>query len=484
MIYGLFRNRRILNICLVSVLLSMLLPTSMLAAQEFAHNAEPLRGIVDSHEGANQANDWLLWIDHQISQHPAIMAAQQRLEAALSQTKELEQALYNPQLETEFEREGDQSNYRAGLSQQIDWQGKARLRDRQAVIKRTQAALDHQLFVQQRYVEVLRALVDREAAAHRAALATAGQSNLEALLDQLKKRQQAGDIGALGAELAFLSLSQGFNETVHAMVELQSADARLKTYLPDWLSKQSELLASVLLDQLFLCYQSGESKISLDNGPLVQGQKAKEHCIGAPLESDLEKHKQQIEEIIETQIEHHPVVASARTRWQLLRNEAELIALNTRADPRVGFSVGSTDDDPALGVRFSIPLKGRGINQIALKAARQRESASAALYRAEQSRQGIVLASTQTTLTTYHQHYQRWQWLVAGKSQRIQNTLKKRWRGGDISTTQYLLALQQQTDGQLAGVELRRQVDLARVEWLFQTGKLVGDLQSAEDNKE
>ncbi len=46
-----------------------------------------------------------------------------------------------------------------------------------------------------------------------------------------------------------------------------------------------------------------------------------------------------------------------------------------------------------------------------------------------------------------------------------------------MSTTEYLLALQQRADGLVAGIELETQFQLARIDWLFQTGQLATALK-------
>ena len=66
---------------------------------------------------------------------------------------------------------------------------------------------------------------------------------------------------------------------------------------------------------------------------------------------------------------------------------------------------------------------------------------------------------------------------MAGRSERSQILLEKKWRSGDMSTTEYLLALQQLTEGLASGIELREQFQLAQIEWLFQTGKINAALQ-------
>ena len=61
---------------------------------------------------------------------------------------------------------------------------------------------------------------------------------------------------------------------------------------------------------------------------------------------------------------------------------------------------------------------------------------------------------------------------MKGRAESSGNLLEKQWRSGDMSMTEYLLALQQRTEGLNAGIELHTQFQLARIEWLLQTGQM------------
>ena len=64
-----------------------------------------------------------------LAEHPAAQAAQADLERAEAEARALGQALYNPELEFEYEDATDITKS-VGLSQTFDWNGKRRARDR------------------------------------------------------------------------------------------------------------------------------------------------------------------------------------------------------------------------------------------------------------------------------------------------------------------------------------------------------------------
>ena len=60
------------------------------------------------------------WLDKQINKDPEVIEAQELVQASSHRAKSLNQAIYNPEFEASYEKEGDFSNYSIGLSQTID----------------------------------------------------------------------------------------------------------------------------------------------------------------------------------------------------------------------------------------------------------------------------------------------------------------------------------------------------------------------------
>jgi hypothetical protein len=62
--------------------------------------------------------------------------------------------------------------------------------------------------------------------------------------------------------------------------------------------------------------------------------------------------------------------------------------------------------------------------------------------------------------------------LVQGRVGRSAELLERLWRSGDLSTTDYLLALNQRAESLLAGIELEKQARLTLTDVLQQSGRL------------
>ena len=117
-----------------------------------------------------------------------------------------------------------------------------------------------------------------------------------------------------------------------------------------------------------------------------------------------------------------------------------------------------------MNVRNNFSAETRAAERIALEA----EARFQAIYR----KQRFDWQAAQATWQRFEQQYRRWQEVVQGRVENSAELLKRQWRTGDLSTTNYLLALNQRTESLLAGIELEKQTRLALTEALQQSGHL------------
>lgn len=371
---------------------------------------------------------WSAWFSAQINQHPDIVAAREQMNAALSMAEASEQPLYNPELETEFEHEGSDDNYRIGVSQTIDWWGKRGVRKSQARFSRTAARQAFEFTLQTKTAEALQAIIEWQAADQQLDLARGQETRLDTLVALVKNREQAGDLGQVDVEMVFLGLSQTFNATVKAQVQSRQAEAHLRELLLDWSPKLAQIS-----DQFWHA-----NKI-------------------APVEQWLNE---------------HPAVLAARARWQVVQQSAELARRATKADPTFGINVGETGEDDVVSLTFSMPLNVRNNFSAEARAASQQAISAQAEYQALRRKQQFAIEASQAVFREYQQRFKHWQSLMQGRGERIGQLLEKQWRSGDLSTTEYLLASQQRADGLAAGIELRTQFRLTHIDWLLQSGQI------------
>ena len=381
-------------------------------------------------------SSWGFWFRSQISQHPDVIAAKEGMYAALATADSLDQPLYNPELETEYEREGKGNNFRLGLSQTLDWWGKRDQQRQQAVYVRTAARRAFELTLQQKSAEALQAVVDWNAAREQANLAKTQEEQLDTLFTLVKGRQQSGDLGQVDVELAFLGLSQKLNDAAQAQARLRQAEARLEELLPDWSSRWKDIPETL--------WANGAK------GDMGQW------------------------------VEQHPAVTAARAEWEVTKKMADLARLKGKAEPTVGLNGGKSSGDTVVGVTLSIPLNVRNNFSAQARAASRKSFAAEASYRAVQRRQLAAIRASTATLKEYEKRYLRWQTLMEGRAESSGDLLEKQWRSGDMSTTEYLLSLQQRTEGLIAGIELHTQYQMARIEWLLQSGQMENALMQVK----
>ena len=377
--------------------------------------------------------NWEAWLLAQVEQHPEIIAARELMNSSYSLADARERPLYNPELDTEYEREGESNNYRLGVNQTLDLWGKRNTRKQQAGFSRALAQQNYELIVQQKIAESLQTLIEWQAASKQSELALQQETQMDTLISLVTERQRTGDLGQVDAELTLLSFSQRLNDTAQAQAQLRQVEARLRELLPDW-SAQAGGIPNNLWEKASVFSASAEQA--------------------------------------EQWLNSHAAVAAARAEWEVLQQSAELASLETKADPTVGINAGKSAGDNVVALTFSMPLNIRNNFNAEARAANQEALAAEAQYMAIKRRQKFAIEASQAALQEYQLRFERLQGLMQGRGERSGSLLEMQWQSGDLSTTEYLLALQQRSEGLVAGIELDTQFQLARIDWLLQIGQL------------
>lgn len=382
--------------------------------------------------------NWNTWLASQIQQHPNVLAAREQLLGSKASAEATEQPLYNPELSTGFERNGKENNYQVGVQQTIDWWDRGGVRQKQASYMRRAAEAQYQQEVLEHTAKAIVALVEWHAAQRAATIAQSQQQQLNTLLELVGERQQAGDLGSIDAELTFLSLSQLLAQVAEAEASLQKADARVRVLLPEWSTERGTIPHSFWPSQL----DSTTGKELLN----------------------------------------HPAVVSAHARWQSLKEEAEVARRTARAEPTVGINAGRDGGESLVGLSFSIPLNVRNNFSAETRAAQQSALEAEARYNAIYRKQRLDWHAAHAAWQRYKNQYKRWQTLVKGRVQNSAQLLQRQWQTGDLSTTDYLLAVNQRAESLLAGIELEKQTRLARIDALRQSGRLISTTTPSTTN--
>ncbi|MAM87200.1 MAG: ABC transporter permease [unclassified Hahellaceae] len=374
------------------------------------------------------SEDWPSWLAPQIEQHPDIAAAREQLSGSMATADATDQPLHNPELSSELERNGEANNFRIGVQQTIDWWDRRNSRQEQAVFIREAAEAQYRQLVMDKTAEVLTALVEWRAANRAAAIATAQKDHFETLLELARKRQNAGDISSIDAELTVLSLSQQLAEVAETEVALLMAESRLRELLPEW---SPEL-----------------GGIPEDDWPAAPASLADEDLLA------------------------HPAVASTRADWQALKEAAEAIRRAAKAEPTIGVNAGRDGGENVVALTFSVPLNVRNDFSAETRAANSAALEAEARFQAVFRKQRFELQAAQAAWQRYKEQYSRWQAVAQNHVKNGPDLLERQWRSGDLSTADYLQALNQRSQSLLAGIALEKQSQLALTQVLLQSGYL------------
>ncbi|WDD99228.1 TolC family protein [Thalassomonas actiniarum] len=396
-------------------------------ASASALDSRTAQAFSSAEKGGQSQVSWGLWLQQQIEQHPDIIAAQAAVNARLSMADGKDKRLYNPELATEFEQEGANDNFTLAINQTIDWWDKRSVRMKQGDYDRLAAGQEYKQLLQEKTAEVLHSLVKWQSVNALAELARSQENQLNTLLNLVEQRQESGDLSQVDAELAYLSLSQKLNTTAQAQAQLQRVEAGLRQLLPGWNA------ASGQIPERFWSLGDVNNPVNLDN---------------------------------------HPGILAAKARWQALKQQAVIARLETKADPTFGLSAGKSGGDDVVALSFSMPLNINNDFSNEARAANQEAASVEALYRSVIRKQQFSLQASQAVFLEYQKKYQRWLDVMQGRAERTSRLLAAQWQSGDISTSEYLLALQQRSEGLQAGIELRTAYQGAKIDWLLQTGEI------------
>ncbi len=386
-------------------------------------------------KASTNENSWQSQFQTQVLLHPAVVAIKEKLNAAESSFNGSGKSIYNPELSAEVEREGDSNNYRIGISKTFDWQDKVAVRQSRATSRLQSAKASFQMAVQTQTAEGLNALVLWRAASRQAVLTHELETQLDTMLAWIEERQKNGDVGQIDAELAVFGLIQRLNATAYAQATLKKVKAKVDAALPQ-LTKKQRLIPKAFWDRV------------IDMSKNADNMQAKKW------------------------LESHPSVLIAKAGWKESQSFSVLVKKDAKADPTIGINGGKTGNDNVLGLSLMLPLNVINNYSAGVKAAQQEALSMEAEYYAAVRQQKRLIGSSLSVLQTYQSKTQRWNQLMNGREERGSQLINQQWRSGDLSTPEYLLALNQLSEGLSAGIELEKQYELARIDWLLQSGQL------------
>ena len=364
-----------------------------------------------------------------VEANPRMLAARATLRATQSLKTAASRPLYNPELSFEAE-DADAETRSIGISQTFDWGGK-----RQA---RTAVAEAEWLAAQSEFISTrwhvmagtLSALAAYQASDARYQLAVDRERLMRDFSDLAGRRFAAGDLNQAEADLAVL-----------ASVEARMHKSTVGTEIAETRQEMRNLVV----------HQPAET------WPVLSGD-------FPDISSVVDDPQSRVLQL--------PDVVSSQRRVELASAEVELRRKEQRPDPTVGLAGGEEDDKSLVALEISIPLyvRNRFDNEV---------EAAIALRSQAQQVADDVLRRAYTRLVSATERYElawaSWEdWQDTGQVSVDRRTgqLKQLWESGEISTTDYLVQLQQTLDVQESALDLREALWRAWFEWLVASGQI------------
>jgi cobalt-zinc-cadmium efflux system outer membrane protein len=363
------------------------------------------------------------------ARHPQAAVVQATLDAATARADAASQPLHNPELELSADDEGTDRTATAGLGLTLDLSGKRRARSavgRAELDAATAAAsLQRRDFAQ----AWLDAWVALRAADRRVALGNQRTDLLARAADLAVRLFEVGDISSLDRDFALLARDEAGADQATRVAERAAATAAFHT---------------------------------LDRGPTV--------TLSIPFpDATVADAVVEIDALPELTIAH---ARAAAAEAQVIVAERERIVdptLSVRGG-RIELADGMREN--TYGITLTVPLFVRNSYRAELAAAMaDARAASADLERNRYELQARAVRAV-TTHRAVREAWQRWSQSPGTDVEKRSALLERLWRAGELSTSDYLLQLEQTVDTALAGADLEARLWASFADYLAATGRL------------
>jgi len=361
-----------------------------------------------------------------LQDNPRVQAANAAVDASRARERAAGQALFNPELELDAEKT-DVRTESIGISQTIDWGDQRGARTTVAQFENKAVFAFFQTVRQDLANQLLAGLGEYHTSKQINLLAEQKAGLMQDFAQLATQRYKAGDLNQVELDLAQLAANEAqlqLAETSNAVAQsLQSLYSITGTATNNWPSLPEQL---PLLD-----FKSVD---------------------------------------VDTTLRSLPAFRQAQASMSASRARVKVASSETTANPTIGVRTGREGSSSLTGLTLSIPLFVRNNFQAEVAAA-----SADAIEAERQAEHAWRVSNAQliSTAKTYALTYKAWQqWLATGKTplQRRISLLKKLWKAGELSTTDYLVQLRQTLDTQAAAVSLQGQLWQSWFGWLAASG--------------
>ena len=363
-----------------------------------------------------------------VDTHPSVSAARAALDASSAYEAAASRPLYNPELEFEAE-DTDVETRTVGISQTLDWGGKRRARFSVAEAQRQAVAAEFVATRWQVSVELLTALADYQTENERRKLAESRAAAMQDFADLSRQRFDGGDISQIDFDLAVLANTQARMQlatTVASVAEAKQAVANYvgRTPTSRWPSMDVQLPA-------IKAGSSAEDEVML-----------------------------------------LPEVRAAQLTAEAASANVTLRRRERRVDPTLSLRGGKEGDESLVGLNITVPLPVRNSFRHEVTAAdAEYRQASEQLSNISQRAYARYLGA-QDRYEIAQGAWHDWQTTGDTSLQSQNDTLRRLWQAGELSTTDYLVQLTATLGVQESALDLREALWRAWFEWLWASGQV------------
>jgi cobalt-zinc-cadmium efflux system outer membrane protein len=360
--------------------------------------------------------------------HPEVLEAIATLESRDASRNAAGRPLFNPEIGIELEDSaGDQQTI--GIRQTLDIANERDARFTVADFEREAALADLAETRRRIAGELLLGLAEYGTAVRADELSETRIELMRTFANVTRQRQQAGDLTQVELNIANLAEAQADIEHATAESAKAGADQSLRAVVTSQVPESWPKLPQVLPE--------------IDAGTLD----------------------------IDAMVAALPAIRAALAELSAASARIDLRERERRAKPTLGLTAGTEEDESLVGLSFSMPLNVRNRFTDEIAAARADRNAAERLTEdAENRARRRLMAATER----YRLTRAAWDsWLESGQPNLDQQSdlLQRLVSAGELSTTDYLVQLNQTLDTAASAVELRHQLWLAWIEWLAASGQ-------------
>lgn len=365
-------------------------------------------------------------VNEVLKSHPLVLKANANLEQAKAVSKAKGRPIYNPQLLINHESTIDDIST-IGISQTIDWSNR-RDASKGVADQNVLAAVSSLRQVRQTIAaDYLKTINQFQSAKIVASLNNQQKETLVEFVRIVKRRFLVGDINRIELDFALLAAS-----------EIDMATARI----------QSKYYAAKLELESFQNFESiriPELEIQLINYS---------------------------DENTEKLLLKHPQLTQLRMKFEAAKEAIKLAGRNQNADPTLSINAGKEGDENIVSFGFVMPLLVRNNYSAEVDSAIANSIAVEQQYLNRYREALVGIKSTKYSLRLTLDAYNAWVGQNQKSLEERESLLQKLWESGELSTTNYLLQIQQTLDTQIAAAQLKEDLFNIWFDYLLASGQV------------